>query len=473
MTMSNVITGSNVLLCKAESPWLDAEFVAQIQDYALLKEFDRKKKQGENRITKFSDAQQKILSTELRCTYAKNDPCWGYVDDIKKVISKCINGDCHRIYQCNPAFTIEYAQQWKPSEEQSLLYKDPKKLRKYYFVDMISDEEMATYYSVPKNEGPEYPVLKDPWQVHKTFGNKTKIDPETGKRMVIVGYQWKISDNGNYEAEEMIPIWNYVEEIVTEKKAFEFKKAKRIEKIDAPADTEHLKKKDYYEESVKENIVDELRLTDITNEITDSISSVMLFDNPAELAYVSSTFLTNGVDHGILSNQNTALALVEDYEKYADKEIVFISNFVLKAGCNDSSVNAWRKLSERKGLMLLNVSNRDFRKFVYDNTERWTCGNLYGVTHVNMMPEDFNLVEFLEEGHYNIRVLKEDNNYVMLDETERRIGTVTESFYDFMSYLEEDNEIPGMPMKIERLAIIVGNGIEDVLGMGHLKFREY
>lgn len=466
MNKSNIITRSNIFLCKAEDPWLDPDFISQIQDYNLLREFDRKKQQGENRIASFSKKQNDILNTEMRCIYAKDDPCWGYVDKLKKVISKCINGECPQIYRCNPDYTYDYAKLWEHDVSEILKYGNPNKLRKYYFIDMISDEEMATYSSVPSNEGSEYPVEYDSWQEKKRL-KKVKIDPETGRKMVIVGYKCRIMDNIDYETDENIPLWDYEDLIVVEKKPVEFKKAKRIEK------KEDIEEKDYYQSCIRRNIKDEVRLIDIEKNIIGNVTSVFLFDNPAEMAYTSSMLIATGIRHGILIDSNIVLALVEEYEKYASKEQVFISKLGFKTGCIEKNTKIWSKLAKKRGIILLNVSDRGFRKVSDRNDERWTCGNFYGITHVTMVVEDFNINIELKNGWHSIEILRKDQNYIIFDDLDNEIGIIGDTFVQFINYLKENNEIPGIPIKIEGVSLYIENEAMDVLGIAHLKFQEY
>ena len=234
MPESNIVAGSNVFLFRTDQPWWDPQFVAQIDDYQLLKAVEAR--QTDYRVARFSKKQLSIIETDLRCVYAKTDPCWGYSNEKKRVVSACINGKCPKIKECNPNYSPDEAAYWKTSNNEEQAYGFPRKQPRYYIVDMVSDEEMTRYYSNPKNEGFEYSVPRSPVLADEKYDSnrKTKIDPATGRKMVVVGYNWMITDNASYESEELIPIWGYVEEVEEKKQPVTRKRAKRIEKLEEP-----------------------------------------------------------------------------------------------------------------------------------------------------------------------------------------------------------------------------------------------
>lgn len=471
MGKSNVIANSNVLLFKTNYPWRDSEFMTEIEDYSLLKYYEEKQKNGDNQAIAFSDKQKEILKTELRCIHAKNDPCWGYIDSLKKVVSKCINGKCPLIHRCNPLFTVDYAALWQPSYEDCVLYKEPHKIRKYYFVDMISDDEMLTYKSLPEFEGYSFNVQKEPWEeVPKYNRRKIKIDPKTGKKMVIVGYDWKITDNANYESEEMFPIWDYENEEIIEDKEFIRPKAKKIEKKPI-VDKEYRFDLDENKKNIERNIVEKVKLTKFSKNITNDKEVVVLFSNPAELAFASNILLINNVEHGY--RNNIKLVLFEDYGECADEELLIISNSILMRVYSEEEKAIWEKLSSKKDIRVLNIMKRDYQEFVYGGGSFWTCANMYGITHICIKKEDLQLLDENDCKLTSIVLNNESDKYIMYDAEGVQIGALNSVAQNKLQFLEERGEIPGQPNKIEGVSIRIEDGIKEVLGIGHLKFSEY
>ena len=491
MMNSNIIAESNVFQCRENDPRQDPEFVAQIQDYERLKGI-ADYVMVDPRIPGFSRVQEEILKTELRCVYAKNDPCWGYVKKRDRVVSACINGSCPRIKLCNPNYTPEEASYWAPSIADQSAYKEPKRLRWYYIVDMVSDEEMSQYDLNSKNEGFEYTIPPNPVfpneQDIKQKELKFRIDPKTGKKMVVVGYRWAITDNASYESEELLPIWGYVDEIVSKKTdAFHIrKKAKRIEKKpDAPQkkirktveslrDPDFRRKKEF-EQAIAAAITDEIKLTDVDPDVfTDDLETIVLLDNPAELAFVSGTFLVSGIDHGIVTEHTVRLALIDDYPSFSDRKIVLVSNTALKRGCQESNVKAWKALSDRKEIVKLHVAERDFYKFSYgDQEDRWTCRNMYGVTHVCVEQADISQMDTLPDGLYPVSLVDDGKSYMILRKNGDLLGRLGKTLVDLINALKESGEISGSPAAINGISLQVERGKAEFLGMGHLKFIEY
>ena len=492
MTSSNIVAGSNVFLSREDDPRQDPAFVEQVQDYDRLKGIaDRRK--VDHSIAKFSSAQEEILRTEMRCVYAKNDPCWGYVKSSNRVISACINGECPKIRECNPKYSLEEAKYWRPSVFDKRAYRDPEKLRFYYIVDMVSDEEIGRYDSNPRNEGFEYTIPKNPVlpnkQDQKEKDQKYKIDPLTGRKMVVIGYRWVITDNASYENEELLPIWGYVEEVEEKpEKVAVRRKAKRIEKIqDAspkkkrigkaaePVRDPDFDRKEEFEAAVASAITEEIKLTDVDPDIiSEDEEPVVLLDNPAELAFVSGTFLISGIEHGIETTHPIQLALIDDYPRFAGRKMVLISNTALKKGCRENNVKAWKALAEQKNLILLHVAERDFYNFSYgDQKSRWTCRNMYGVTHVCVERTDISEMEKLSDGIYPVSIVDDRNTYMILTKSGEPLGRLGKSFVEVIDELKKSEEISGIPANITGISLQVQNGKTEFLGMGHLKFIEY
>lgn len=489
MQSSNIIAGSNVFLSRTESPLWDPAFVEQVEDYPLLK-FIKSRRQVDNRVAPLTGKQGSILTTEMRCIYAPKDPCWGYVSERKRVVSACVNGECPKIRECNPKYTDEEAAYWTTTDEERARYGRPDRLPRYYIVDMISDEEMTRYDSNPKNEGFEYPVPKNPVLKDKRdvieSEPKTKIDPRTGRRMVVIGYKWMITDNASYESEELVPIWGFVEEVEEKKLPTVRKKAKRIEKKQTTepvkkrqpvqevktVDPDYARKEDF-EKAVASHVTSEIKLTDVDEDSMDSTETVILLDNPAELAFVSSTFLISEIRHGIKESAGIMLALIDEYEKFIGCRNVLISNTVLKTGCKETNVAAWKALSQKDGIEQLNISDRDYFQYKYDSGSRWTCRNMYGVTHVCVNSEDVKDLETLSDGVYAVSLVDDRDTYMILDKSGTPLGHLGKGFVDMIEALKRDEEISGSPAVIKGISLSITAGKADILGMGHLKFIEY
>ena len=490
MTNSNIVAESNVFLSREDDPCHDPEFVAQIYDYDRIKGI-AERRNVDYRIPTLSKVQSEILKTELRCVYAKNDPCWGYVKSRNRVVSMCINGLCPRIKQCNPNYSSAEAKTWKFSDVDTIAYRDPQKLRMYYLVDMVSDEEMLRYDSNPINEGFEYTIPKSSvlpnTQDGKTKDEKYRIDSKTGRKMVAIGYKWIITDNASYESDELVPIWGYVEEVkpkqketyASRKKAKKIEKKsdtpqKKIRKIVEPVYNSEFSRKNEFEEAVAAAITDEFRLTDVGPEnISNEIDTVVLLDNPAELAFVSGTFLVSKIEHGIATEHSVRLALIDEYPSFADRKVVWLSNTALKRGCKESNVEAWKLLSERHDISQLNVAERDFYQFTYgDQKKRWTCRNMYGVTHVCIEQSDISEMDNLPDGVYPLSLVDDGKTYMVLRKNAELLGRLGNTFVELIDALKNSGEISSLPATIS-ISLQVQNGKAEFLGMGHLKFIEY
>ena len=487
---SNIAADSNVYLSREDDPRRDPDFLAQIQDYDRLKKIaDRKK--IDYKIPKFSKTQETIINQGMRCTYAKNDPCWGYSKKTDRYICACINSDCPKIMACNPNYSPEDEKNWQPSDADKQAYGDPKKQRLYYLVDMISDEEMRRYESTPKNEGLEYTIsnsyVSPAKQEKPQQENHYIIDPVTKKKRVVVGYRWVITDNASYESDGMIPIWGFVDGINSKTGTAVKRKAKRIEKKDIlPFKANNVKsaetipspdytKKEELENAVTAVISDAIKLTDLdANYFSNRKESLVLLDNPAELAFVSGVFLVNEIEHGIKTDLSVRLAVIDDYPKYRDCKQIMVSNTVLKKGCSQTNVAAWESLAEQSEITQLNIAERDYYRFSYGKQEcRWTCRNMYGVTHICVNPTDIIEMIHLPDGSYPVSLIEDSKTYRIVTEDGKIQGRLGNSFVGLINALKESGEVAFSPNRIIGLSIQVKNGIVEFLGMGHLKFTEY
>lgn len=483
MSESNIIVGSNVYMCRTDNPIWDPEFVKQVQDYSMIK-YISGRRQVDNRVASLVGNQGAILKTEMRCVYAPKDPCWGYKNSKKRVVSACINGDCPKIYECNPEYKKEDSVFWVTTGDERDLYKDPDKQTKYYFVDMISDEEMSRYVSDPGNAGinhrtPPAPVIPPPPPKEDT---STRIDPKTGRKMVIIGYK-KLP----YPEEDGLPepIWGFVDEVEAEEKQTVIRRAKKIEKKEPKREKRVLQKapektidpdfvhKTEYEKAVIDHVVDEVRLTEYTADYIVPGSTVILLDNPAEVAFVSSTLLVSGINHSILDKADVVLALVDDYGKYTSYEYVMISSTAVKTGCKEENVQAWKQLAQRENLVGLEIADRDFYQFSYGEETRWTCRNMYGITHVCVLDSDIQEIESISDGLYPVSIVDDRDCFMMCKKDGSLVGRLGKAFVDLIDAMKKSGDIASSPANIKGVSLKITNGKAEILGMGHLKFIEY
>ena len=428
-----------------------------------------------------NDKQTEILRTELRCVNAKNDPCWGYSDQKNRIISACINDKCPKIKECNPNYSPMVRRYWESIKNEIKIYRNPSRQPEYYFVDMIPDSEMKMYISDPENDGREYstnPIIDD----NNKNAGKSRIDPVTGRKQVIIGVRWQITDNSDYQNESLVDIWGYVDD-VAEQSAITPTKARPITKIEsqkkeAKAVTHPKKKASEYQEgkAIKEHVLglvsNEIKLTDIATYFDESSHWLLVLSNPAEEAYVSSMLLKNNLHHGFEQKDQIELALIEDLDSVS-ADVIFVSSNVLKAGCLKENVEGWKKLAEEFSLIKLTVSDRGFYDFGYgDGQHRWTCRNMYGVTHVCVESEDIISVH-ASDGLYDVSLVEDKNSYQILTKDAMPLGKLGTSFVEVIMELKIAGEIENSPAVIEGVSLEINGGKATVLGMGHLKFIEY
>lgn len=98
MKKSNITGTSNIYVCYTKDPNWDEDFVKEVKGFERLK-YIKKRYEVDERIQPLSPKQMAITRTNPRCLYAKNDPCWGYVQG-EGVRSKCINDTCQNIKIC-------------------------------------------------------------------------------------------------------------------------------------------------------------------------------------------------------------------------------------------------------------------------------------------------------------------------------------------------------------------------------------
>lgn len=484
---SNIIVGSNVFHCSTDDPRLDHEFADQIVDYSRVKDLSNRQK-IDRRIPNLSGKQEKILRTEIRCTYAKNDPCWGYSKKYNKIICVCINGNCPAIRECNPRYSSEEASYWIDIQSEKDLYGLPDKQPLYYKVDMVSDEEMLQYDVFPSNEGLEYPTIKNPVISEKRVKKlpETRIDPLTGRKEVVIGYRWIITDQASYESEELIPIWGFVDEfkpvhILRKKSQTIQKKTEKIikkrleERFKAESIDSYYAYRDLYEKSVKENICMSFKLTDIDMEYFSDQKNMVVLANEAEKAYVSCMLLKNGVHHGFSVQSEIQLVSIDEITNFSFSAIIWISSTVLKNGCLSETISVWKQLAGIDNISQIDVPAREYYNFSYADggKNRWCCRNMYGVTHVCVNDIDIMDLFIKQDGEYLVTLAEENDSYIIKNTYNETIGHLGKEFSAVIDALKKAGEITDRPSSIEGVTIIVKGKQISVLGMGHLKFDEY
>lgn len=494
MNTSNIIIGSNIYPCK-ESPLRDQDFVNQIEDYNYIQQINKMRLLSSYNI-QLTQKQEQLLKIEMRCVYAKKDPCWGYIDG-QGIRSRCIEGCCPQIMKCNPTYTSEQKRYWTMTDEVVAQYGRPDKQKKYYLVDLISDEEMLRYSSDAKGVEKEYPFIVD--------SVKESVKP-SGRRQVIIGYEETYFGDAD---NQLSPIWGYVDDsedagpivkskygsttIYKHQKATEQSEIKKkkidVKKTDQktvevpkPKATIELteEKKKAYEMIVKAKLSEEYKLTEISNELISQISSdakvTVILANEAELAYVSSMFQQSGINHDVEvvdGNNSVCLWNADTKQIIVSRGTVLISSEFVNIGCSLERESSWKAVSKENKLVELSVTGRDFFNFATDYGDRWGCRNLYGATHITVRSEDLNLSEYILT-ETKITLMKDKKNYTILSNSNAELlGTTTERLWSALEALKKTNEISEFPRVISGLLLVnSGKGIK-IKGIGHMKFDEY
>lgn len=493
MNTSNIIGGSNIYPCK-ESPLRDQDFVNHIEDYNYIQKINKMHLLSSYNIH-LTQKQVQLLKIEMRCVYAKKDPCWGYIDG-QGIRSRCIEGRCPQIMKCNPTYTSEQKRYWTMTDEATVQYGRPDKQKKYYLVDLVSDEEMLRYSSDAKGVEKEHPFIVDPI--------KEPAKPQ-GRRQVIIGYEETYFGDAD---NQLSPIWGYVDDIedagpIVKSKygsttTYKYKKATeqpeiKKKKIDVKKPeqkpVEILKpktifelskeKQKAYEKDIKTKLSGEYKLTEMSNELISQISSdtkvTVVLANEAELAYVSSMFQQSGISHDVEVVDGSASVCLwkADTKQIIVSGTVLISSEFVNIGCSLERESSWKAVSKENKIIELSVTGRDFFNFATDHGDRWGCRNLYGATHIAVRTEDLDLSkDVLTET--KIILMKDTKNYIILSTSSAELlGTTTEKLWSALEALKKTDEILEFPRVISGLILAdSGKGME-IKGIGHMKFDEY
>lgn len=500
MENSNVTIGSNIYPCNG-NPSQDPAFMAVVEDYPLLKEFADKALFASRSL--LTGKQREIIKTDMRCVYAKNDPCWGYVEG-KGIRSKCIVAECPRIYRCNPEFKPEERKQWSPDPREMAVYGDPKKQRRYYLVDLVSDREKELYIADPGITGPVYPFPEDePPKVEK---------PK--RHMVIIGYE--ITRFNDYEDEQQSPIYGYVEDEEEQHSFFVYKTSNAysssrqiirepvketlptrqpVKVVKEPAskqkpepakvtetvkiDTKDLQK---CETEVKGRISSTIGITELSLEQIKILGKgnglLCVFSNPAEKAYASSMLIASEIAHSVemTSDDPVILCTWDELSESNNKRTVLVSENLLENGCTEQNYAAWELLRNEAKLVSLTISGREYYSVSCSGADRWACGNLYGVTHICLIPGDLTLNSEITNGIYKSTLVRDDREkgYTLVDARDAApIGKASELMLTMLNALQDEDEISSLPEYIQGIWLHVTNGNVSIQGIGHLKFAEY
>lgn len=504
MVTSNIIGGSNVFQINTEDPRWDAKFVSQLVEYERLSSV-KERYALDKRVQPLSRKQMAITRIEKRCVYAKKDPCWGYIRG-QGIKCRCIRGDCPHINKCNPDYKPEDTVYWTMTDEAKVSYGYPDKQKKYYLVDLVSDEEMLKYISDPKGAGNEFPTMKDLEPKSK------KTENTKGRRLIKIGYEEIYFVDGD---NQLSPILGYVEDVedigplvkhrygsrkeVVHAKAIkkdELKKDKKTAKTIVSNYTEKVKveeskietkpiielpadRKAEYENYVKSRLSAEYQLTEITSSIIEQISEgkvlSIILANEAECAYVSSMLQQAEIFHDIEISGNAKVHLWKgNSNKIVIEGNALVSGEFVKQGCDLSKEKAWSELQKAGKIMRLIVTGRDFFSFCgLGEAQRWGCRNLYGATHIAVRVEDLILKEKIS-GEMKITLMIDSKNYIVLSTSSaEQLGITSEKLWKALESLKNSNEISGLPRVISGLILSeTGNGVV-VKGIGHMKFDEY
>ncbi len=505
MERSNIIGGSNVYPCKG-NPLQDQEFVSHIEDYGHIKAIHKMHEFRQSSVS-LTKKQAQLLEIEMRCALLRDrpDPCWGYIEG-QGVRSRCIEGRCPHILKCNPTYTKEQAEYWTMTEETKALYGHPDKQKKYYLVDLVSDQEMLKYISDPKGAGKEYPHIKDPEP------EKPKKEKSSGRKLVIIGYEETYFGDAD---NQLSPIWGYVDDsedagpIVTRQygnrkesihknaykpsekpKEKEKPKAEERVTIEKPVPkvepkpvvvVEEIdsKLKQAYEQDLKGRIAESYQLTEISEELLQSISEgkavAVVLANEAEMAYVSSMFLQAGIEHDVEPKGETGAVTLwkADSKGIEVNDVLLVSSEYVKQGCSLKTENSWKKAKASNSVYELAVTGRDFFSFKTNRGERWGCRNLYGATHLAVKIGDLNLSDSSIQ-EQKITLMKDANNYIILSTSSaEQLGVTNEDLWSALESLKKEDEISEFPRLISGLIISESKGGLELKGIGHMKFDEY
>ena len=133
-----------------------------------------------------------------------------------------------------------------------------------------------------------------------------------------------------------------------------------------------------------------------------------------------------------------------------------------------------KQMADGDSITILNITARDYYAYSYENKkERWTCRNMYGVTHVCIVPEDIENIEVKEDGLYSARLVEDKGTYLIQEKDGTLLGQMDKGFTEVIRALKDEEEIYGLPAEIQGLALRIQNGKPEILGMGHLRFNEY
>ena len=502
MEKSNINGESNIYPSR-RNPLTDRKFVSQIEDYEYIKDIDKMQK-----LRQISDVltqkQKQILVTEMRCVYAKHDPCWGYING-EGIRCKCIESECPNLIKCNPQYTLEEKEYWTMSEEEKERYGDPDKQRKYYLVDLVSDEERSRYVSEPKGIGREFSPMANE-KNKKSKSVKQKSDRTSKKKLVIIGYEdiyFGDADN------QLSPIWGYIDDskgagamithyygnrkevlhenawrIETEllsqkKKSIKTIKKKKLEKTSI-IEEDKIEKK-LIEKEIKSKLQRSCQLTEITNEYIErnfgNNELNIILSNEAEMEYVSSMFLKGEIAHTIQENRNKKNVCLWDVQAGKIKSLrgyVLLSKTIIEKEYNFLNDIVWEKMENVFRFDELIINGRDFFEFEGTKGEkRWGCRNLYGMTHIAIREEDL-LLDSEIEGEQEIVLIREDTRYGIWTKLDNeQLGMTSENLWNIFTKLKNMDEILEYPNTITGLVLTESNGNFMIKGIGHMKFDEY
>ena len=438
MERSNIIGGSNIFLCNG-NPLQDQEFVNHVEDYKCIKEIKKQIDMRQSSV-KLTPKQLELLRIEMRCALlTRPDPCWGYIDDIG-VTSRCIKGDCPNISSCNPTYSEAQEEYWTMSEETKKLYGDPKKMKKYYLLDLESDQEMMNYVSDPKGAGMEFPHIYIP---------KPESESKQDNKQTIIGFERTYFGDAD---DELSPIYGMPDALSDETLLTSNRYGRYIKTVSVSGS-----KRD-----------DQILLSEITDTLLKNRSSAkrttIVLANEAELAYVSWYLTQAGVEHEV--EMKFGPSKVDLWK--ADTKGIVVGDVLLV-----SSKQAKTKHIFGAGLVYeLIIQGRDFFSFKTRYGDRWGCRNMYGATHLVVNATDISILGRVKETE--IILLKSEKDYRVVTVSDNElIGTTNAPLWDALVKLDLNGEISGFPKEISGLFIVRYGGDFRIKGIGHMKFDAY
>lgn len=506
---SNIVSKSNLYPCdKNKDPRFDQDFIIHVTDVTKLKAIKVAIRQF-ILDEKLENWQLEYLENDMRCVFAKDDPCWGIVksnkDGHKMTRSFCINSDCPKLMECNPDYTAKYGEKWDfDIDNQRQYYYAYYPSRKYFEVGEISKEEQLSYITAPETSCTEFSAAMQTntnralkgspinrkrrgvismslyrdnnygdEQIEVEYGNLDDYDTSAPKVKVQSGNEEKEVFQKKSEKKEDIPQIL----IVKNSKVIEKGKKQITEKKDVPVGK--MSKLVRTVSARCEGICSISQLNDDKiEEYAGIYGMVIVADNPAEAAYISSMLEARNIEHSLNKQSDlfkVCILPVQDFDKVDKERTVMVTSTLLQSGCNQNSYEGWENIQKASQLLSLKISGKRYLPVLCsDGKVRWCCGNNVELTHVCVDTDDIKFSNH-QMGVYEVNLVFDDdrNKYYLIDQDEVVIGETKPGFMNMFSKLMEKDQIDVPPSMITGLKLDVKSLTVFVRGLGHFSHDQY